>query len=130
MDAKDEFTDCFRAKCVLATRADHTLSGDRSQDVKVPVAFVGQDPVDTDDDTTTGGTDGGSTSGTSGGTTSGSGTGGTAATGGTGASATGTASGGSLAATGATVGTVVSLALLLTAVSWYVHRRARTARAG
>ncbi|MCX5370001.1 immunoglobulin I-set domain protein [Streptomyces sp. NBC_00015] len=130
VDAKDEFTDCFRAKCVLATRADHTLSGDRSQDVKVPVAFVGQDPVDTDDDTTTGGTDGGSTSGTSGGTTSGSGTGGTAATGGTGASATGTASGGSLAATGATVGTVAGLALLLTAAGWYVHRRARTARAG
>ncbi|MER5193236.1 immunoglobulin I-set domain protein [Streptomyces sp. NPDC002755] len=135
VDAKDEFTDCFKAKCVLATRADHTLSGDRSQDVKVPVAFVGQDPVDTDDGTTTGGTtggaDGGSTSGTSGGTTSGSGTGGTGGTGGTsgtGTSATGSTSGGSLAATGATVGTAAGLALLLTAAGWYVHRRARAAR--
>ncbi|MFD7408986.1 hypothetical protein ACFV7R_41580 [Streptomyces sp. NPDC059866] len=112
VDAEDEFTDCFKAKCVLATRADHTLSGDRSQDVKVPVSFVGQDPVDTDDDTgDTGGASGGGTSGT------GSTTGGTGTT---------TTSGGSLASIGVTVGTTAALAGLLTATGWYVHRRART----
>ncbi|WP_406195112.1 hypothetical protein OG331_12270 [Streptomyces sp. NBC_01017] len=36
VDAKDENTDCVKAGCVLATRNDHTLSGDRSQDVRVP----------------------------------------------------------------------------------------------
>ncbi|MER6960150.1 immunoglobulin I-set domain protein [Streptomyces sp. NPDC000618] len=129
VDAKDEFTDCFKATCVLVTRADHTLSGDRSQDVKVPVAFVGQDPVDTDDDGgDTGGTDGGSTSGTTGGSTSGSTSGTTTASGGTGATTAGSSSG-SLASTGATVGTAAGLALLLTAAGWYVHRRAKTARA-
>ncbi|GAB7108317.1 hypothetical protein JCM4814A_66310 [Streptomyces phaeofaciens JCM 4814] len=131
VDAEDEFTDCFRATCVLATRADHTLSGDRSQDVKVPVAFVGQDPVDTDDDGDTGGTDGGTDGGTTtGGSTSGStsgsasGTSGSA-TGGTGTTTTGP---GSLAATGATVGTAAGLALLLTAAGWYVRRRAAHVR--
>ncbi|MFI6039880.1 immunoglobulin I-set domain protein [Streptomyces sp. NPDC051315] len=125
VDARDEFTDCFKARCVLATRADHTLSGDRSQDVKVPVAFVGQAPVDTDDDGSagTGGTSGGATSGTSG--TSGT-TGGTSGT--TGTAAPATTGGGSLAATGATIGTAVGTALLLTATGWYLHRRARTAR--
>ena len=117
VDAKDEYTDCFKAKCVLATRADHTLSGDRSQDVKVPVAFVGQDPVDTDDDGTGGtdtpdGTDPG-TGGTSGGTSGTSG-----ATGST---------GGSLASTGVTVLSAVALAAALTATGWVAHRRARTA---
>ncbi|MGX1561201.1 immunoglobulin I-set domain protein [Streptomyces sp. NPDC055506] len=123
VDAKDEYTDCFKATCVLATRADHTLSGDRSQDVKVPVAFVGQDPVDTDGGNgggTGGGTGGGGTdggTGTTGGTGSGSGSGG-----GTGASAAG--SSGSLASTGVTVLTVAALAAALTATGWYVHRRA------
>ncbi|MFH9038919.1 immunoglobulin I-set domain protein [Streptomyces sp. NPDC017966] len=124
VDAKDEYTDCFKAKCVLATRADHTLSGDRSQDVKVPVAFVGQDPVDTDDDGTggtdtpddtdpgTGGTDG-DTGGTSGGTG-----GGTVTTGST---------SGSLASTGVTVLSVAALAAALTATGWVARRRARTA---
>ncbi|GEC05312.1 hypothetical protein SSP24_29670 [Streptomyces spinoverrucosus] len=126
VDAKDEFTDCFKAKCVLATRADHTLSGDRSQDVKVPVSFVGQDPVDTDDDTgDTGGNGSGggaSSGGTSGGgTTGGTGTG--SSTGGTGT--TTTSGGGSLASTGTTVGIAAALAALLTATGWYVHRRAR-----
>ncbi|MFC9683996.1 immunoglobulin I-set domain protein, partial [Streptomyces sp. NPDC056948] len=77
VDARDEYTDCFKASCVLATRADHTLSGDRSQDVKVPVAFVGQDPVDTD---------GGNGGGTGGGTGGGGTDGGTGTTGGTGGS--------------------------------------------
>ncbi|MBG0857438.1 immunoglobulin I-set domain protein [Streptomyces spinoverrucosus] len=119
VDAKDEFTDCFKAKCVLATRADHTLSGDRSQDVKVPVSFVGQDPVDTDDGTGDGGGTGGTDSG--GGASGGSTTGGT----GTGGTGTTTTSGGSLASTGTTVGTAAALAALLTATGWYVHRRAR-----
>ncbi|CAM5414313.1 immunoglobulin domain-containing protein [Streptomyces aurantiogriseus] len=123
VDAKDEFTDCFKAKCVLATRADHTLSGDRSQDVKVPVSFVGQDPVDTDDDGgTSGGTTGGSTSGTTGGTSTTGGTTGGSTMGGT------STTGGSLASTGATIGTAAGAALLLTAGGWYVHRRARAAR--
>ncbi|GGZ41192.1 immunoglobulin domain-containing protein [Streptomyces poonensis] len=122
VDARDEFTDCFEATCVLATRADHTLSGDRSQDVKVPVSFVGQDPVDTDDET--GGTDGGGTGGTGG--TDGD-SGGTSGTGGTGGSTggTGTTAGGSLASTGTAVLTLASVAALLTAAGWLAYRRSR-----
>ncbi|MCD7436886.1 immunoglobulin domain-containing protein [Streptomyces lincolnensis] len=126
VDAKDEFTDCFKATCVLATRADHTLSGDRSQDVKVPVAFVGQDPVDTDPGTgDTGGT-GGSGSGSGGSTGGTSTTGGGAAsgstTGGSGTSATG---GGSLASTGVTVLSVAALAAALLGAGWVAYRRGR-----
>ncbi|MES5819361.1 immunoglobulin I-set domain protein [Streptomyces sp. RG80] len=124
VDAKDEFTDCFEQKCVLATRADHTLSGDRSQDVKVPVAFVGQDPVDTDDGTggdTGGGTDDDADGGSTGGT---GGTGGTSTTGGTGTTATGTS--GSLAATGVTVLSVAALAAALTGAGWVAYRRGRS----
>ncbi|WP_149822970.1 immunoglobulin domain-containing protein [Streptomyces tailanensis] len=123
VDAKDEFTDCFKATCVLATRADHTLSGDRSQDVKVPVAFVGQDPVDTDDEGD--GDDGGSSSG---GTTSGStSTGGSSSTGGSGSTGGGTTTGdgGSLASTGMTVLGVAASAAALTVTGWILHRRAR-----
>ncbi|MDX2605511.1 immunoglobulin I-set domain protein [Streptomyces caniscabiei] len=131
VDAKDEYTDCFKARCVLATRADHTLSGDRSQDVKVPVAFVGQDPVDTDDDggetagaTSTGGaTSGGSTSGGTGST------GTTGASGGTGGTTT-TGGGGSLAATGLTVLGAAASAAALTVTGWILHRRARKAGQG
>lgn len=124
IDAKDEFTDCFEAKCVLATRADHTLSGDRSQDVKVPVSFVGQDPVDTDPGTDDG-TDtpddadsgsGGTTGGTGTSTTGGS-TGGTSATGST---------GGSLASTGVTVLSLAALAAALMGAGWVAYRRGRT----
>ncbi|SEG76174.1 hypothetical protein SAMN04489712_111132 [Thermomonospora echinospora] len=32
--------DCTEVKCVVATRADHTRSADRSQDVRVPVSFA------------------------------------------------------------------------------------------
>ncbi|MCT9076651.1 immunoglobulin domain-containing protein [Streptomyces fulvoviolaceus] len=127
VDAKDEFTDCFKATCVLATRADHTLSGDRSQDVKVPVAFVGQDPVDTDPGT--GDSDGGSGSGGSGssGTTTGGGSGTTGSTtGGTSSTAGGT-TGGSLASTGVTVLSVAALAAALTGAGWVAYRRGRTA---
>lgn len=43
--ARDEFVDCLSGavRCVVATRADHTASTNRSADVKVPVAFAGQD---------------------------------------------------------------------------------------
>jgi hypothetical protein len=122
VDAKDEFTDCFEAKCVLATRADHTLSGDRSQDVKVPVSFVGQDPVGTDpgtdtpDDPDSGGSGSGGTTG-AGTATSGSSAGGTSATGST---------GGSLASTGVTVVSVAALAAALTGAGWVAYRRGRT----
>lgn len=31
--------DCTKTRCVVATRADHTRSADRTQDVRVPIAF-------------------------------------------------------------------------------------------
>ncbi|MFD3835830.1 immunoglobulin I-set domain protein [Streptomyces sp. NPDC058642] len=123
VDAKDEFTDCFEAKCVLATRADHTLSGDRSQDVKVPVSFVGQAPVDTDPgtdppgDSDSGGSGSGGTTGGAGTATTGGSAGGTAATG---------SAGGSLASTGVTVLSVAALAAALTGAGWVAYRRGRT----
>ncbi|MHA5053140.1 immunoglobulin I-set domain protein [Streptomyces sp. SD15] len=117
VDAKDEYTDCLKSACVLATRADHTLSGDRTQDVRVPVTFVGQNPDDGDDDT--GGTDGGST----GGTTTGGSTGGGTTGGVTGATSGTSTAGGGLAATGVTVLTVAALAALLTAGGWFLYRR-------
>ncbi|MCX5332719.1 immunoglobulin I-set domain protein [Streptomyces sp. NBC_00140] len=123
VDAEDEFTDCFEAKCVLATRADHTLSGHRSQDVKVPVSFVGQDPVDTDpgtdtpDDSDSGGSGSAGTTGGTGTATTGGSTGGTAAIGST---------GGSLASTGVTVLSVAALAAALTGAGWVAYRRGRT----
>lgn len=117
VDAKDDYTDCFKATCVLATRNDHTLSGDRSQDVKVPVSFVGQDPVDTDDDGDTGGTGGASGNG-------GSGTGTTG--GGSDDSGTASTSGGSLASTGVTVLSVAALAAMLLAAGWVAYRKGRT----
>ncbi|QOV34388.1 immunoglobulin I-set domain protein [Streptomyces ferrugineus] len=120
VDAKDEYTDCFKATCVLATRGDHTLSGDRSQDVKVPVAFVGQDPVDTDDDSGGGtGTTGGGTSGTGG-------TGTASTTGGSGGTGTSAAGGGSLASTGVTALSVAALAALLLAAGWAAYRKGRS----
>jgi hypothetical protein len=122
VDAKDQYTDCFKSTCVLATRNDHTLSGDRSQDVKVPVSFVGQDPVDTDDDTgATGGTGGNGGSGTG---ATGGGTGTTSTTGGTGRTST---AGGSLASTGVTVLSVAALAAAPLAAGWVAYRKGRNA---
>ena len=49
--ASDEFMDCYDegTTCVVATRADHTASSNRTADVKVPVYFTGQVvPVDPD----------------------------------------------------------------------------------
>lgn len=40
---RDEFTDCLTQTCGVSTRADHTRSSDRSQDVFVPVTFAGQE---------------------------------------------------------------------------------------
>ncbi|WP_084693281.1 hypothetical protein [Actinomadura atramentaria] len=37
----NDAVDCTKVKCVVATRADHTRSNDRSQDVRVPVSFEG-----------------------------------------------------------------------------------------
>ncbi|MGI5412433.1 immunoglobulin I-set domain protein [Streptomyces chartreusis] len=125
VDAEDEYTDCFKATCVLATRNDHTLSGDRSQDVKVPVRFVGQNPVDTDDGDGDGGSGGTGGDGGSGTSTTGGGTGGWTAssTGGTGTSA----AGGSLASTGVTVLSVAALAAALLAAGWVAYRKGRNA---
>ncbi|MDW4906343.1 hypothetical protein RB628_13595 [Streptomyces sp. ADMS] len=36
--------DCAEVSCAIVTRVDHRGSGDRSQDVRVPVTFTGQDP--------------------------------------------------------------------------------------
>ncbi|MGC9539400.1 immunoglobulin I-set domain protein [Streptomyces sp. UG1] len=127
VDARDEYTDCFKATCVLATRNDHTLSGDRSQDVKVPVAFVGQDQVDTDDDSGNGGTGGDGSGTTGGGTGSTGGTGTDSTTGGSGGTATSAAGGGgSLASTGVTVLSVAALAALLLAAGWAAYRKGRS----
>ncbi|GAA4034113.1 hypothetical protein GCM10022247_68990 [Allokutzneria multivorans] len=38
---KDEFADCAILTCAVFTRSDHTASGDRTQDVGVPVAWSG-----------------------------------------------------------------------------------------
>ncbi|MEU8139281.1 WxL domain-containing protein [Streptodolium elevatio] len=42
LTAKDEFTDCTATgvQCVVSTRADHTSSADRQDDVQIPVTFV------------------------------------------------------------------------------------------
>ncbi|WDG28059.1 hypothetical protein N7925_06740 [Streptomyces sp. CA-278952] len=42
--AKGDGLDCATVACSLVTRADHRSSGDRSQDVRIPVAFAGQEP--------------------------------------------------------------------------------------
>ncbi|WP_238431856.1 hypothetical protein [Streptomyces cavernae] len=86
----------------------------------MPVAFVGQDPVDTDDGT--GGGDGTGDGGT--GSGGGPGSGGSCGGGPVGTDPTAT-DGGSLASTGATVLGIAASAVLLTATGWVLHRRAR-----
>ncbi|MFC5800975.1 YncE family protein, partial [Streptomyces formicae] len=44
--AEGDGLDCTRVSCAVVTRVDHRGSGDRSQDVRIPVAFEGQDPGD------------------------------------------------------------------------------------
>ncbi|MFI1963173.1 immunoglobulin I-set domain protein [Streptomyces pathocidini] len=127
VDAKDEFTDCFKVKCVVATRADHTLSADRSQDVKVPVSFTGQPPVASDGDTG-GGTAGSDSGGSTGGPGSGPGGAGGASGGSDGSSGTGSSGDGSLAATGVTVLTTAAAAAALLAAGWLAFRRGRSTK--
>lgn len=53
--AGDEAIDCFDGEttCVVATRADHLNTANRTADVKVPISFVGQDPIEDPVETTT-----------------------------------------------------------------------------
>lgn len=131
VDAKDASTNCLTTRCVLATRADHTLPGDRSQDVRVPVTFAEGDGSGDGDDNGDGGPDDGGSDGggtDSGGSGDSGGTGGTGASGGSGGTVGGTGnagSGGSLASTGQTIGGAAALAAALTAAGWYAMRRAR-----
>jgi len=47
--ALDAKTDCRKVSCSIVTRADHTRTSDRSQDVLVPVSFAGAgSPEDSD----------------------------------------------------------------------------------
>jgi hypothetical protein len=41
--ALNDTTDCRRVTCAVVTRADHTRTSDRSQDVIVPISFAGPD---------------------------------------------------------------------------------------
>ncbi|WP_162467259.1 hypothetical protein [Streptomyces cavernae] len=56
LTAKGDGPDCTQVDCAVVTRVDHRGSGDRSQDVRVPVTFGGQEPGEGD------GGDGASTS--------------------------------------------------------------------
>ncbi|MDO0910410.1 hypothetical protein QQM39_05940 [Streptomyces sp. DT2A-34] len=47
--AKDASVDCLRYACSVVTRVDHRNAGDRSQDVRVPVTWEGQDTGGGDD---------------------------------------------------------------------------------
>ncbi|MFD0412756.1 immunoglobulin domain-containing protein [Streptomyces sp. NPDC127108] len=137
VDAKDGSTDCRTTRCVLATRADHTLPGDRSQDVRVPVTFADGDGPGGGDGNGNGGTDDGGSGG--GGSAGGSDSGGSGDAGGSGTTGSGGSGGsggaigdtgdagsdGSLASTGQTVGGAAALAAALTAAGWYTMRRAR-----
>ncbi|MFJ6809848.1 hypothetical protein ACIQRK_28165 [Streptomyces anulatus] len=42
--AKGDGLDCAEVACSLVTRADHRAGGDRTQDVRIPVAFAGHEP--------------------------------------------------------------------------------------
>ncbi|MFJ2813220.1 hypothetical protein [Streptomyces sp. NPDC087294] len=42
--ARDSNVDCFQVSCSVVTRVDHRATGDRSQDVRIPVTFQGQAP--------------------------------------------------------------------------------------
>ncbi|MFI6543820.1 hypothetical protein ACIBO9_11345 [Streptomyces prunicolor] len=44
VEAKDSGLDCTQVVCSVVTRVDHRDAGDRSQDVRIPIAFEGQDP--------------------------------------------------------------------------------------
>ncbi|MFE7049637.1 hypothetical protein ACFVAM_14900 [Streptomyces californicus] len=42
--AKGDGLDCAEVACALVTRADHRAAGDRTQDVRIPVAFAARQP--------------------------------------------------------------------------------------
>ncbi len=42
--SKGDGLDCADVPCSVVTRADHRASGDRTQDVRIPVTFAGQEP--------------------------------------------------------------------------------------
>lgn len=42
--AKGDGLDCAEMPCSVVTRTDHRSSGDRTQDVRIPVTFAGQEP--------------------------------------------------------------------------------------
>ncbi|MEU5326742.1 hypothetical protein [Streptomyces parvus] len=41
---KGDGLDCAEVACSVVTRADHRAAGNRTQDVRIPVAFAGQEP--------------------------------------------------------------------------------------
>ena len=43
----DKFNDCRAVRCAIVTKSDHTINSDRSQDLQIPVTFLGAAPSTT-----------------------------------------------------------------------------------
>lgn len=43
----DKFNDCRAVRCAIVTKSDHTINSDRSQDLQIPVSFLGTAPTTT-----------------------------------------------------------------------------------
>ncbi len=43
----DKFNDCRAVRCAIVTKSDHTINSDRSQDLQIPVTFLGTAPTTT-----------------------------------------------------------------------------------
>lgn len=43
----DKFNDCRAVRCAVVTKSDHTITSDRSQDLQIPVTFLGTAPTTT-----------------------------------------------------------------------------------
>lgn len=43
----DKFNDCRAVRCSIVTKSDHTINSDRSQDLQIPVTFLGTAPTTT-----------------------------------------------------------------------------------
>jgi len=43
----DKFNDCRAVRCAIVTKSDHTINSDRSQDLQIPVTFLGTAPSTT-----------------------------------------------------------------------------------
>ena len=41
----DKFNDCRAVRCAIVTKSDHTINSDRSQDLQIPVTFLGTAPT-------------------------------------------------------------------------------------